>query len=112
MEKIIPNYCMISNALDIIVGKWKSIILMNLMAESPLRFNELKRRIPDITQKMLTKQLRELEHHDIIVRVIYPEVPPRVEYSISEHGKTLFPILHEMHLWGLQHQEFMEKKQL
>lgn len=103
-----PSYCQISEALDIIVGKWKPVILMNLMETSPLRFNELRKRIPDITQKMLTKHLRELETEDIIKRKIYPEIPPKVEYSITDYGKTLFPVLNMMHEWGIQHKEHKE----
>lgn len=104
--EIIPNYCMISDALDVIVGKWKTLILMNLMETSPLRFNEIRKRLPEITQKMLTKQLRELEAEDIIKRTVYPEVPPKVEYSITKHGESLFPILNAMHEWGQFHQEY------
>lgn len=74
-----------------------------------MRFSELKRSIPNITQKMLTKQLRELESQDILTRTIYPEVPPRVEYAITDYGKTLHPILDAMHKWGLKHKKRAEK---
>ncbi len=107
-----PKYCQISEPLEILVGKWKPIILLNLLNESPIRFNELRRRMPDITQKMLTKQLRELEAEDIIERKIYPEVPPKVEYSITDYGRTLEPILAAMHDWGFKHQEHRKEKEL
>ncbi|SEN99809.1 transcriptional regulator, HxlR family [Amphibacillus marinus] len=112
MDKIIPNYCMVSEPLEVLVGKWKPIILLNLLANSPMRFTEIKQAIPEITQKMLTKQLRELESHDIISRTVYPEVPPRVEYAITAHGQTLQPILDRMHQWGLAHIAHMEEKEL
>lgn len=97
------NHCSVEDALGILVGKWKPIILLHLMEKGTVRFSDLKRSIPGITQKMLTKQLRELENEEIINRVVYPEVPPRVEYSISEYGRTLEDLLHAMHEWGQAH---------
>lgn len=105
MTNLNPEFCEVNESLDILVGKWKPIILLNLLAESPMRFSELKRAIPKITQKMLTKQLRELESQEIIMRKVYAQVPPRVEYSITEYGQTLRPILNAMHQWGLKHKE-------
>ena len=93
----------INNALEIIVGKWKLNILLYLFNHGTMRFSELKRAIPEITQKMLTKSLRELENEDIIERVVYAEVPPRVEYSITEYGRSLEKILIAMHEWGTYH---------
>ncbi|SFB21826.1 transcriptional regulator, HxlR family [Lentibacillus halodurans] len=104
-----PELCRVEDALGILVGKWKPIILLHLLKEGTQRFSELKRNVPGITQKMLTKQLRELEDEDIIERVVYPQVPPKVEYSITEYGKGLEPILAAMHEWGKQH--VMHKKQ-
>lgn len=102
--------CKVDEALSILVGKWKPIILFHLFNEGTLRFSELKRLMPEITQKMLTKQLRELEDEDIIERVVYPQVPPKVEYSISEYGKSLKPILNIMHEWGSKHTKHMARK--
>lgn len=102
MEKK-PELCRVEDALGILVGKWKPIILLNLMHQGTKRFSELKRNLPGITQKMLTKQLRELEEEDIIERVVYPQVPPKVEYSITEYGRGLEPILEAMHDWGTKH---------
>lgn len=99
------QHCEVNSTLEIIGGKWKIIILYHLLHENILRFNELKRRIPGITQRMLTKQLRELEDADIVSRTIYPEVPPRVEYQVTEYGRTLAPILDMMHQWGSVHLE-------
>jgi DNA-binding HxlR family transcriptional regulator len=98
-----PELCRVEDALGILVGKWKPIILLHLLKNGTQRFSELKRRMPGITQKMLTNQLRELENEDIIQRVVYPQVPPKVEYSITEYGRSLEPILHAMHKWGTKH---------
>lgn len=98
-----PDLCQVHDALDIIVGKWKPIILLNLMKDGTMRFSELKRSIPEISQKMLTKHLRELESEDIVKRVVYPQVPPKVEYSITEYGRSLEEILVAMHEWGTRH---------
>ena len=100
MEKI-PELCHVGDALEIIVGKWKPMILLVLLQEGTKRFSDLKRKLPDISQKMLTQKLRELEEEGIIERIVYPEVPPRVEYSISEYGRSLEPLLDAMHSWGV-----------
>ncbi|GIN19654.1 MAG TPA: HxlR family transcriptional regulator [Bacillus bacterium] len=102
--------CKVDEALSILVGKWKPIILLHLFNRGTLRFSELKRLMPDITQKMLTKQLRELEEEDIINRVVYPQVPPKVEYSISDYGRSLQPVLDVMHEWGSTHTQHMQEK--
>ncbi|MEH7122230.1 helix-turn-helix domain-containing protein [Bacillus sp. JJ1503] len=93
----------IETALDILVGKWKPVILFHLIQNGTLRFSELQRLIPDVTKKMLTTQLRELEYHDILNRKIYAQIPPKVEYSITEYGKGLIPLMVSMHEWGLGH---------
>ncbi|QIL46634.1 helix-turn-helix transcriptional regulator [Vagococcus coleopterorum] len=108
--KIEPNYCEVGSALDIIVGKWKPLILLTLIEkDEPVRFNQLHKSIPEISQKVLTKQLRELESENIIMRQVFPEVPPRVEYSMTSYGLTLFPILDAMHKWGEKHQQLKLK---
>ncbi|WP_069365776.1 winged helix-turn-helix transcriptional regulator [Salisediminibacterium beveridgei] len=118
MANIEPEQCRVDNALGILVGKWKPIILLHLLKEGTQRFSELKRSIPGITQKMLTNQLRELEEEDIVERKVYPQVPPKVEYTITPYGQSLRPILDAMHEWGQKHiehkrqlQEDAEKKQ-
>jgi len=100
-----PELCRVDDALNILVGKWKPIILLTLLQEGTKRFSELKRSVPGITQKMLTNQLRELEKEDIITRKVYAQVPPKVEYSITEYGKSLEPILVAMHDWGTAHNQ-------
>ena len=96
-------------ALDIIVGKWKPVILFHLLNNDKLRFSELQRLIPDISKKMLTNQLRELEFHDIIHREVYAEVPPRVEYSMTDYGLGLKEVLIAMQKWGLTHLQHLRE---
>lgn len=96
--------CPVEAALEIIGGKWKGIILHHLLSET-LRFSELRRTMPTITQRMLTKQLRELEADGIVLRKVYAQVPPKVEYSMTEYGQTLAPIIHALRGWGMQHLE-------
>ncbi|WP_054705035.1 helix-turn-helix domain-containing protein [Bacillus sp. JCM 19041] len=103
--KIIPKQCRVDQALGILIGKWKPLILLHLLANGTTRFGALQRAIPEITPKVLTKQLRELEDEEIIVRIVYSEIPPKVEYSISAYGKTLEPVLSAMHEWGEAHAE-------
>lgn len=103
--------CRVETALEILTGKWKPSILLELITHGTLRFSELKRHLPNITQKMLTAQLRELELNDIVHREIYQVVPPRVEYSLTDYGRTLMPILNAMNHWGEQHAVHMEQKE-
>ncbi|GGD66125.1 winged helix-turn-helix transcriptional regulator [Paenibacillus nasutitermitis] len=100
--------CKVIDTLNTLAGKWKLVILLHLEMNGTLRFSELKAKIPDISHKMLTSQLRELEKEHLIQRVIYPQIPPKVEYSISEHGKTLQPIFDLMHQWGEAHLAYMD----
>jgi DNA-binding HxlR family transcriptional regulator len=86
-------------ALDFIGGKWKLLILW-LLKDEVYRFSELKRLVPQITQKMLTNQLRELESDGLVHRKVYAQVPPKVEYSLTDLGKSFLPILRSMHKWG------------
>jgi DNA-binding HxlR family transcriptional regulator len=108
--KKVPELCRVEDALSILVGKWKPIILLHLLQQGTMRFSELKRKMPGITQRMLTMQLRELEEEDIIQRVVYPQVPPKVEYSITEYGRSLEPILEAMHEWGAKHTLHKQQK--
>ena len=90
--------CPIEATLEFIGGKYKTIILWHLV-DKVLRYSELRKLIPQATPKMLTQQLRELEENGLIKRVIYPVVPPKVEYSLTEYGKTLIPVLDVMKQW-------------
>ena len=94
--------CPVVNTLDIIGGKWKVLILYYLNEETR-RFNELQRLLAGITQRMLTLQLRELENDGIVHREVYLQVPPKVEYSLTEFGRTLMPVIEAMHRWGEQY---------
>ncbi|MEN8180728.1 MAG: helix-turn-helix domain-containing protein [Pseudomonadota bacterium] len=98
------NYaaCPVEAALDLVGGKWKSVVLFRIM-EQTRRFNELRRLVPNITQRMLTNQLRELEQDGLVHREVYPQVPPKVEYSLTELGQTLEPVLHALRDWGEAH---------
>lgn len=91
--------CSVEAAVSLIEGKWKCVILYHL-GEGTLRFSDLRRGIPGITQRMLTNQLRELEIDGLIGRVIYPQIPPKVEYSLSDRGRSLGPILASLKAWG------------
>ncbi|WP_059050052.1 winged helix-turn-helix transcriptional regulator [Paenibacillus senegalimassiliensis] len=91
--------CPVEFTLHIIGGKWKGLLLYHLM-DGPVRFNEFRRICPTITQRMLTLQLRELEQDGIVHREVYRQVPPKVEYSLTEFGTTLVPIIERMKEWG------------
>ncbi|MFE6072964.1 winged helix-turn-helix transcriptional regulator [Paenibacillus sp. NPDC057886] len=97
-----PYGCSVEVTLSVIGGKWKGAILYHLFSGS-LRFNEIRKLFPDITQRMLTLQLRELESSGIVHREIYPQVPPKVEYSLTPFGETLRPIIYSMRDWGEQY---------
>ncbi|NET00795.1 MAG: helix-turn-helix transcriptional regulator [Sphaerospermopsis sp. SIO1G2] len=96
--------CPVEATLEIIGGKWKGVILYHLLSDT-MRFNQLRRLMPEVTQRMLTRQLRELEADNIISRKVYAEVPPKSEYSMTEYGKTLAPVIYALKEWGLQHLE-------
>jgi len=91
--------CSVEVTLDLIDGKWKGVILYHLQ-NGRLRFGELRKRLPNITQRMLTKQLRALEDDDLIIRKVYAEVPPRVDYELSETGLRLRPVIDALKAWG------------
>ena len=93
------DICPTETALEVIGGKWKGMVLFYLI-DSTRRFNELRRLIPNVTQRMLTKQLRDLEAHGIVHRKVYPEVPPRVEYTLTDIGKKLVPTIKSLEKWG------------
>lgn len=98
--------CPVATAVSLIGGKWKLLILRNLMMR-PWRFNEMLRSIPGLSQKVLTDNLRALEADGLITRTVYPEVPPRVEYALSELGETLRPIFSALENWGNGYQQLV-----
>lgn len=98
-EIVINPNCPISASIKIISGKWKTLILYHLF-QGTKRFNELEKLMPKVTQRMLIKQLRELESYQIVKRKVYPVVPPKVEYSLTELGQTLKPVIDQLTKWG------------
>ncbi|WP_330172112.1 helix-turn-helix transcriptional regulator [Streptomyces sp. NBC_01498] len=95
-----PYICGIDAALDVVSGKWKGLILWELDTWRVRRFAELRRGLPGVSEKMLTQHLRELEEDGLVNRKVYAEVPPRVEYSLTEHGRTLNQALAPLGAWG------------
>ncbi len=93
------DYCATEMALEIIGGKWKLVILYNLF-EGTKRFGELRRAMPNVTQRMLTRQLRELEEDGLVRRKVYTQVPPKVEYSLTDTGESLESIVRQIDEWG------------
>ena len=106
---VVEQRCFVEVTLEVIGGKWKPMILWHL-TQGMKRFGELKRLMPQVTQQMLTTHLRELERHGVVHRKVYAEVPPKVEYSATELGKSLLPILDLMHEWGEKFVEVHEAK--
>lgn len=100
--------CPVRSALTVIGGKWKPVIARYLML-GKRRYGELRKLMPDVTQKMLTQQLRELEEDGIVHRRVYHEVPPKVEYSLTDYGETLRPVLRELCKWGEKHRARQEQ---
>lgn len=111
-KKIIfdENSCPVTATMKVLGGKWKPILINAIYLTSPARFGELKRNVKGITQSMLTSQLRELEDDGLINRKIYAEIPPRVEYTLTEFGLTLSPIMLAMAKWGEEYR-LRKKKQ-
>ena len=101
--------CPVEITIGLLGSKWKLLILRELF-KGMRRFGELSRSVPGISQKMLTQQLRQLEEDNLVLRKVYAEVPPRVEYSLTEIGKSLSPILDAMHKWGAKYQMMIGTK--
>ena len=96
--------CPVATTVQLIGRKWKLLILRDLQAR-PWRFNELKKDLEGISQKVLTDSLRSMEEDGIVIRTVYPEVPPRVEYALSALGESMRPIIQAMETWGREYQE-------
>jgi DNA-binding HxlR family transcriptional regulator len=94
--------CPVEATLELIGGKWKGLVLYHLL-QGTMRFNELRRKVPSVTQRMLTRQLRELEGAGLIRRTVYAEVPPRVEYALTPQGESLRPVIMALREWGQTH---------
>ena len=102
--------CPVATMVELIGNKWKLLIIRNLLA-STSRFGELRNGIPGISQKVLTDNLRNLEADGLIIRKVYAEVPPKVEYSLSELGNTLRPLFKDMEIWGNSYKEFISNQE-
>ena len=100
--------CPVATTVQLIGSKWKLLIMRNLLAR-PWRFNELQKNLEGISQKILTDSLRSMEADGIITRTVYAEVPPRVEYALSELGESMRPILESMEKWGKDYKSMMEE---
>ena len=99
--------CPVATTVQMIGSKWKLLIMRNLL-QRPWRFNELKKDLEGISQKVLTDSLRSMEADGIITRTVYPEVPPRVEYALSDLGKSMRPIMDAMEIWGTEYKKSKE----
>jgi DNA-binding HxlR family transcriptional regulator len=103
------KFCPVETGIELLSGKWKGRILWKLYNEKRLRFGELRKALGNVTEKMLAAQLRELEKAGLVDRYVYTEVPPRVEYSLSEFGATLAPVLDQFALWGVENAAKMDQ---
>jgi|EndMetStandDraft_4_1072995.scaffolds.fasta_scaffold08220_2 DNA-binding HxlR family transcriptional regulator len=109
VKKITPSLnCGLDLVGEVLYGKWKIRILW-FIHEGYLRPSELQRKIPDVTRRVLNVQLKELEDHEMVTKTIYPVMPPKVEYELTEFGKTLIPLIRSIGLWGDEHQERLRR---
>ncbi|MGI6756003.1 MAG: winged helix-turn-helix transcriptional regulator [Atopobiaceae bacterium] len=107
-EENTPVACPFVTAQQVLQGKW-SVLVLHHLADGPLRFNQLRKRLPQLTAATLTNQLRYLEEHGMIKRIAYPEVPPRVEYSLTELGEDFKPVLDQIQVWGTHYLEHLQE---
>ncbi len=110
-SQAVAEQCPIEAGLNILSGKWKLKILWHL-SKGTIRFNELQRLLGNITTKTLTQQLRELEEQGIVIRKVFPEIPPKVEYSLSEIGATLKPVLDQLCSWGKSYRAYQNRENI
>ncbi len=101
--------CPVATTVRLIGSKWKLLIIRNLL-QRPWRFNELKKNLEGISQKVLTDSLRSMEADGIVTRTVYPEVPPRVEYTLSELGESMRPVMDAMEKWGINYKNQLQTK--
>lgn len=102
--------CPVATTVALIGSKWKLLIMRNLLSR-PWRFNELRKDLDGVSQKVLTDSLRSMEDDGIVIRTVYPEVPPRVEYSLSELGESMRPIMDAMEAWGNSYKKLVENNE-
>jgi DNA-binding HxlR family transcriptional regulator len=98
----------VETVMRIIAGKWKPAIIYSLVMDGTLRFTEIRRRVPRVSQRMLTQQLRDLERHGLVERVYHPQIPPRVEYSVTRLGRSLHPIFKSVCDWAARNFQDVE----
>ncbi|HBE94528.1 MAG TPA: transcriptional regulator [Desulfovibrio sp.] len=103
--------CPVELTLQVIGGKWKPVILYHLGRRGTMRFGEIRKSMPSITQKMLTQQLRELEADGVVLRRVYAEVPPRVDYSLTELGESVMPVLKALCRWGRAYEKLLSARE-
>lgn len=108
-EKDLFGVCPFVTTQKLLSGKW-TLIILHYLSEKTMRFNELQRMLPQITQTTLTKQLRMMEEHGLIIRTVYQQIPPKVEYTLSDLGRNFSPVLRELELWGKQYIDYMQSK--
>lgn len=109
-EEKLKSYCGMVYTLDVIGGRWKAGILWSLVCHDKLRFSEIRDLLPGVSERMLAKQLGELEKDQLIDRIAYPEIPPRVEYQLTERGTSMLPVLEQLSDWGNEHREEIEEQ--
>ncbi|MEL7568267.1 MAG: helix-turn-helix domain-containing protein [Dehalobacterium sp.] len=109
MEKDLFGLCPFVTAQKILTGKWTLLIMHHLNLKT-MRFNELQRALPNLTQATLTKQLRTMEENGLIIRTVYNQIPPKVEYSLSNLGREFKPVLESLETWGYQYINFLKSK--
>jgi DNA-binding HxlR family transcriptional regulator len=107
-EKI-NAYCGMAYALSLIGGRWKPNILFQLLVNGKMRYGELRKVIPEVSERMLVAQLKELESDQLVQRIVYPEVPPRVEYKLTDLGYSMQPLLKDISEWGNMHRSVVNR---
>lgn len=109
MDKDLFGICPFVTAQRVLTGKW-AILIMHHLSEEPIRFNDLQRRLPKLTHATLSKQLKQLEEDGLINRTEYPQIPPKVEYSLSTVGKKFTLVLDSLQVWGIEYIDYLSKK--
>ncbi len=108
-KKDLYGLCPYVTSQKVLTGKW-ALLIMHHLSNGPVRFNELQRRLPSLTQATLTKQLRSLEQYRLITRTEYPQIPPKVEYNLSEIGHKFKPVLESLEIWGNEYIEYVKRE--
>lgn len=108
MQKDLFGICPYVTAQKLLTGKW-TLLILHYLSKQPMRFNELQKSLPDLTQSTLTKQLRMMEGNGLIIRTVYNQIPPKVEYSLSQLGKHFQPVLDALQIWGEEYIEYLKK---